>query len=59
MVVALAAVAGAQSLAEIARKEEQRRKVVKKTSKVYTNKDLGQVEAAPAPGRPSRGCLAD
>ena len=44
-----AAVAGAQSLADVARKEEQRRKDVKKPAKVYTNKDLGQVDPAPPP----------
>lgn len=35
-----------QSLADVARQEEDRRKNVKGTGKVYTNKDLG---AAPAP----------
>ena len=45
----VAAVAGAQSLADVARKEEQRRKDVKKPAKVYTNKDLGQVDPAPPP----------
>jgi hypothetical protein len=49
LVVALAASAGGQSLGDLARKEERRRKDVKKPAKVYTNKDLGQVEPAPAP----------
>jgi DNA repair exonuclease SbcCD ATPase subunit len=35
----------AQSLAEVARKEEERRKTVKPASKVLTNKDLGDVPA--------------
>lgn len=36
----------AQSLAEVAQKEEERRKTVKPASKVLTNKDLGDVPAA-------------
>ena len=36
----------AQSLAEVAKKEEERRKTVKPASKVLTNKDLGDVPAA-------------
>jgi len=36
----------AQSLAEVAQKEEERRKSVKPASKVLTNKDLGDVPAA-------------
>jgi hypothetical protein len=44
----------AQSLAEVAKKEEARRKATKDGAKVYTNKDLGAaadagVPAAPAP----------
>ena len=35
----------AQSLAEVAKKEEERRKTVKPASKVLTNKDLGDVPA--------------
>jgi len=38
-----------QSLADVARKEEERRKEVKQPSKVFTNKDLGEVPPAPAP----------
>ena len=49
VLMAWAAVAGAQSLGDVARKEEQRRKDIRKHAKVYTNKDLGQVEPAPAP----------
>jgi hypothetical protein len=40
LLLAWSAVPSAQSLAEIARKEQQRRKTVKGTSKVYTNEDL-------------------
>lgn len=40
--------ARAQSLADIAQKEEERRKTVKPASKVLTNKDLGDVPPAPA-----------
>lgn len=40
MVVAFASSAGAQSLVEIAKKEEARRKAVKAPSKVLTNDDL-------------------
>jgi hypothetical protein len=40
----------AQSLADVARKEEERRKAIKDNGKVYTNKDLGSVPATtPAP----------
>jgi len=64
---ALVATAGAQSLADIARREEERRKDIKKPAKVYTNKDLGQVDPAPAPApaataapaAPAEGAAAD
>src|SRR5438309_571654 len=39
----------AQSLADAARKEDERRKDIKAPAKVYTNRDLGQVSAAPTP----------
>jgi len=39
----------AQTLAEVARAEEARRKTVQKTSKVYTNGDLKNDFTAPAP----------
>jgi hypothetical protein len=45
-----ASAAQAQSLAELARKEEERRKNVPETGKVYTNKDLN---AAPGPSAPA------
>jgi hypothetical protein len=43
------AYAGAQSLADVARKEEDRRKGVKDGSKVFTNRDLGSVPPATVP----------
>jgi hypothetical protein len=52
-VCGLAAGAFAQSLGEVAKKEEARRKAVKAPSKVYTNDSLGPVEPAPpAPAAP-------
>jgi hypothetical protein len=45
-----------QSLAEVARKEEARRKTLRGGGKVYTNDDLGpvrEVTPAPAPGSPA------
>jgi hypothetical protein len=47
MLVGAAAPLRAQSLAELAKKEEERRKAIGQPSKVYTNKDLG------APSSPS------
>src|SRR5437899_2623390 len=44
--------AQAQSLADVARKEEERRKAHPEAAKVYTNKDLN---AAPAPSTPAGG----
>jgi hypothetical protein len=41
--------ARAQSLADLAKKEEDRRKAVAAPSKVYTNKDLGAVPAGSPP----------
>lgn len=52
LLLTLAAVAGvarAQSLADVAKKEEERRKAVPEPAKVYTNKDLGAVAAGPPP----------
>ena len=49
VVVATTAPLLAQSLADIARKEEERRKMLKEPAKVYTNKDLGAVPPAPPP----------
>jgi len=47
--IALAAPVGAQSLADVARREDARRKQVKKPSRVLTNKDLRQSETPPPP----------
>jgi hypothetical protein len=44
--------AAGQSLASVARKEEARRKQLKQSSKVITNKDLRQVDPASAPVSP-------
>jgi hypothetical protein len=49
LVVASAATVSAQSLAEVARKEEARRKAVTASGKVYTNETL-QPEPPPSPG---------
>ena len=55
-----ASLAAAQSLAEVARKEEARRQKVQHTTKVYTNKDLkpaarwsGSSSSAPAASEPA------
>jgi hypothetical protein len=44
--------AAGQSLADAAKKEEERRKAVKAAGKVYTNKDLG-APSGPTPAAPS------
>lgn len=49
VLTALAASVGAQSLADVARREDARRKQVKKPSRVLTNKDLRQSETPPPP----------
>jgi hypothetical protein len=49
MLAGMAAPLYAQSLAELAKKEEERRKAIGQPSKVYTNKDLG---TPPAPSTP-------
>ncbi|MBI4487203.1 MAG: hypothetical protein HY655_14465 [Acidobacteria bacterium] len=51
LILSIVAAAGplyAQSLADVSKAEEQRRKTIKTPSKVYTNKDLGNVPPAPA-----------
>jgi hypothetical protein len=40
----------AQTLGDVARKEEERRKDIKAPAKVYTNRDLGAAPAGPEPG---------
>jgi hypothetical protein len=47
-VQAIAAVAGAQSLGDVAKQEEARRKAVKSTGKVYTNDNLRPDPSTPA-----------
>jgi hypothetical protein len=49
-----AAAAQQQSLADVARKEEARRKKVKAPGKVYTNKDVKAANGLPRPQRPPR-----
>jgi hypothetical protein len=48
--VVVASVASAQSLGDVAKKEEQRRKTVKSSGKVYTN---DQLKADPTPSVPA------
>ena len=59
---ASASLAG-QTLADVARKEEERRKTVKATGKTYTNKDLGTLPpgtpAPPPPATPATPADAD
>jgi hypothetical protein len=43
----------AQSLADVAKKEEDRRKTIRAPAKVYTNKDLGAVPPGPPPPTPA------
>jgi hypothetical protein len=45
----------AQTLADLAKREEERRKKIAEPAKVYTNKDLAQapVTSTPAPGSPT------
>jgi hypothetical protein len=58
MVVAVSSAAGAQSLAAVARKEEARRKEIKKPARVITNKDLKPSEILP-PAAPDGALPAD
>jgi len=55
-----AAPLAAQSLADIAKKEEERRKEIKAPSKVLTNKDLAEVPpgSSPPPSTPAAGSTA-
>ena len=49
-VIALSAAASGQSLADVARQEEERRKATDTQARVYTNEDLGKAsQAAPVP----------
>lgn len=49
LILAAASTARAQSLADVARKEEERRKTLPDAGKVYTNKDLGSSSSATPP----------
>lgn len=49
LAAAIAAPVGAQSLAELARQEEARRKAIKVPAKVYTNEDVRGGTPAPGP----------
>jgi hypothetical protein len=54
VVLALQAGVSAQSLADVAKAEEARRKTIKAGTKVYTNEDLGRTPAtSPAPSQPA------
>ena len=53
------AVAGAQSLAAVARSEEARRKQQPKAAKVYTNQDLTRDHTTPTTATPSAAAPAD
>jgi hypothetical protein len=55
LMLAAAAPLGAQSLAEVARQEEARRREIRQPAKVYTNKDLGSV---PPPSTPAPAPVA-
>jgi hypothetical protein len=48
----------AQSIADVSRKEEERRKEVKTPAKVYTNKDLGAPPQSFAAGDPAKPAAA-
>src|SRR5215203_5296771 len=51
-----------QTLADVAKKEEERRKTVKSPGKTYTNKDLGSLPPgtpAPPPAQPAAAVSAD
>src|SRR4029450_6601579 len=52
LLLALAASVGAQSLADVSRREGARRKQIKNPSRVITNKDLRPSEAPPPPPPP-------
>ncbi len=58
-VLTYAAPLGAQSLGDVAKKEEERRKQVKTPSKVLTNKDLADVPPATAPPASASPSSAD
>ena len=54
LLVSWATVVSGQSLADVARQEQARRKATGTSSKTYTNKDLKQVPAQPASSQPTK-----
>ena len=54
-VVLCSGMAHAQSLGDVAKKEEERRKAVKSSGKVYTNDDLRKYPVGPVPLPPGEG----
>jgi hypothetical protein len=56
--LALASAAPGQSLGEVAKKEESRRKAAAKSSKVYTNDDLRPSDGVTAPAAPAASAQA-
>ena len=52
----VASAASAQSLAELAKREEARRKAIKTPSKVYTDADLRRIAPASPPAVPAPSC---
>jgi hypothetical protein len=59
LTVGLAGSVYAQSLADVARKEEERRKTIPRPAKVYTNKDLSAAPPASTPPPPAAAAPAD
>ena len=59
LTVAIAATAGAQSLGEMAKKEEARRKAVKTPGKVLTNDTIRSVPAPSVPAAPAPASTPD
>ncbi len=57
-VVLCSGMAHAQSLGEVAKKEEERRKAIKAPGKVYTNDDLRKYPVGPPPVPPGEGGAA-
>jgi hypothetical protein len=58
LVLAIGGVASAQTLGDVAKKEEARRKTVKTPSKVYTNDNLKPDTSSPAPPAAAAGSSA-
>jgi hypothetical protein len=58
LVTAAGPLLSAQSLADVAKREEERRRTIKEPSKVYTNKDLTSVPpSASDTGKPAAGAI--